>query len=177
MTKRNKKPDPHLRGWLGIIALLLLFIGVTYGYNTKIARSASRLTFVGPSVVVDFPGRSEVSREAIKEETKEEIKVEETTSELIDFYSNRFKVDSDYITCIIRYESRFDTFAKGDSGKAWGLAQFWENTFRAFRRLMGLDENPMLRQDKAEAIKTLAWAISEGRDANWSVVTKGLCRK
>jgi len=176
MKKRNKKKWREANYYIGWL-FVLVYVAIQFLYQYQLSNEVSAHGIISP---VPSSYSDELANQlylVYEPPAEEEIKVEETEKELIEFYADKFKVDPDYIKCIIWLESRNNTFAKGDQGTSWGLAQFKESTFRAFRRLMGLDENPLLRQDKAEAIKTLCFAIKEGKDSHWSVVTSGLCRK
>lgn len=98
-----------------------------------------------------------------------------TEEELVYFYSEKYGVNPQLVFCVIEKESSWNTFAVGDSGKAKGLAQFWLNTYQWFRRAMGLSQKDE-RTDKAEAIKTLCYALSIGRGNEWTPVKTGVCK-
>lgn len=54
----------------------------------------------------------------------------------------------------------------GDGGKAYGIAQFWEETFYRMARLMG---RPELRwKNKRDQLTVLSWAIRNGYAREWT---------
>ena len=105
----------------------------------------------------------------------EPVVIKETTKELISFYSQKYAVSEQLVSCVIEKESSFDPLAIGDNGKAVGLGQFHLATWRTFRAKMGLDGKDE-RTDKAEAIKTLVWGLSQGLGSHWSPVKDGRCK-
>jgi len=108
-------------------------------------------------------------------EPEEEIIIENTTDELIKFYSEKYGVSERLVKCILQRESGFNPYAEGDKGLAVGLAQFHLGTYKAFRKVMGLEQVDF-RTDKAEAIKTLCWALSKDLGRHWTVY-KGCLRR
>ena len=54
----------------------------------------------------------------------------------------------------------------GDKGKAYGIAQFWENTFYWFAEMSGL-ENPDWK-NKEQQIILLDWGLKNGYGEHWS---------
>lgn len=98
-------------------------------------------------------------------------KPQTTEDELISFYSQKYGVDEQLVSCIVEKESSWNTHATGDSGRAKGLAQFWLATYQGFRRHMGLSQEDF-REDKAESIKTLCWGLANGKASHWSAYFK-----
>ena len=155
--RRKKQPLS-----LAIACLIFLAVMVIGGHRAK--SNFNRLSDYLASVNMAnhfFAG-------AIAEPEKEkEIVIEETTEELIKFYAEKFGVSERLLACIIWEESKNDPDAIGDDGKARGLGQFWWGTWKDFRRAMGLSTQDM-RTDKAEAIKTTAWALSQDLGYHWT---------
>ena len=96
-----------------------------------------------------------------------------TEEELVYFYSEKYSVNPQMVSCIIEKESSWNAQAIGDSGLALGLAQFHRGTYIRFRKKMGLSAKDE-RTDKAEAIKTLVWGLSQGLGSHWTAY--GRCR-
>ncbi len=191
---KKNKGEPHLWreanyyiGCLFIVVFLTFFIvvfltfNVLYQFKITFAKelngySKPLISPVPDSYLGVLNDSVFVQIQPIPTPTPEEIKVEETITELTEFYGNKFEVEPSYLRCIIWFESRNDAEAVGDSGKAVGLCQFHLGTFLGFRKQMGLSQED-LRRDKAESVKVLAWAISKNYDHHWSVVNNNLCRK
>jgi hypothetical protein len=115
-----------------------------------------------------------VTPDEYSERDKKELAVVDTkgaSPQLINYiekYAEEYGVSVRYLTCIAREESRFNSEAVGDSGKARGVYQFHLGTWQSFRRQMGLSTED-LRTDEEEATRTTAWAISKNLDGHWSV--------
>ena len=97
----------------------------------------------------------------------------ETIDQMISDASQEFQIEKFRLHCILYHESRYNPEAIGDSGKAVGIAQFWSATWKGFRKLM--NEEVGVRTDARESIRTLAWALADGRGGNWTPVLDGRC--
>lgn len=73
-----------------------------------------------------------------------------------------YGADAQIMIAIAKCESGFRAEALSSSGAYGGLYQFVASTWQSNRRAMGLDDNPNLRFDAEEAIKTAAFKM--GRD-------------
>lgn len=80
-------------------------------------------------------------------------------------YSAQYNVSEDELKKIAECESGFNT--DSDTGVYAGMFQFSAATWESERGAMGLDPNPDLRKDPAEAIKTTAYMLSQGEENAW----------
>lgn len=80
-------------------------------------------------------------------------------------YSNNYSVDKEKLKKIAYCESKFN--ANAVNGDYAGLFQFSKNTWEITRRQMNLDNNPNLRFNAEESIKTAAFKISAGGISAW----------
>lgn len=170
---------------IGLLYVLVLI--ATYAlFQYRIVLADSQRPIVNPSVsVISYNSNSvDSSNLVVYKPTASPTptptpQIRETTEELIEYYSQVFSVNQKLVKCIIQNESGFDNLARGDcrsgSCRAVGLSQFWLSTYQRFRKFMGLSTKDE-RTDKAEAVKTLVWAIKNGYGKEWSVVRKGLCQ-
>ncbi|MCL5969933.1 MAG: transglycosylase SLT domain-containing protein [Patescibacteria group bacterium] len=74
-------------------------------------------------------------------------------------------MEKEKLRSIAYCESKFNPNAI--NGDYCGLFQFSSDTWQSTRREMGLDENPDLRFNPEEAIKTAAFKISRGGINSW----------
>ena len=58
----------------------------------------------------------------------------------------------------------------GDSGLAYGIAQFHEPTFNGFKKSAGLPELDYMNREYQ--IQLMAWAFSSGLKRHWTCWTK-----
>jgi hypothetical protein len=66
---------------------------------------------------------------------------------------------------IIECESGYNVNAIGDSGKAFGLGQFWENTFNEFKQKA---ERPEFEyKNPLDQIKLMIWAYKQKKMYHW----------
>jgi hypothetical protein len=70
-------------------------------------------------------------------------------------------ISPDYALCIVEHESKLDIVAHGDGGKAFGLWQWHEPSWKHVREKMGADTSPALRADPVESTRTALFAMSE----------------
>lgn len=89
-------------------------------------------------------------------------------------WARYYQVDIGFALCVAYHESRFDRFAVGDEGAAFGLYQFWLPTWRMLRQQMGLSTQDR-RFHVEESVKTALWAFAHGYRSHWAAVKKGLC--
>lgn len=82
-------------------------------------------------------------------------------------FGSEFGVDPEKLKRIAFCESRFNPGAV--SGPYGGMYQYLASTWRSTRKAMGLDENPDLRFNPEEAIRTTAWKIAHGGIGAWPV--------
>lgn len=80
-------------------------------------------------------------------------------------FAQRYQVNEDLLLDVAYCESRFNQNARGDSGKAIGIFQFWQGTWDSFSKDFGeiLDINSV--HDQA---KLAAWAFSTGKQLHWT---------
>lgn len=73
--------------------------------------------------------------------------------------------------CLLNRESKHGVDkGHGDGGRAGGPLQFHQPTWVAYRKLMGEPESS--RYNLKEAIRTTAWAISDGRGLAWGGILR-----
>lgn len=65
----------------------------------------------------------------------------------------------------INCESQWNITALGDSGKAYGLAQFHEPTFNQFRDESNLD---VYYDGAKDQLELMAWAFQNGLQSHWT---------
>ena len=54
----------------------------------------------------------------------------------------------------------------GDSGNAYGIAQFWPKTFQMFKSEAGM---PWLNyRSKEDQIELFSWAMANGKESHWT---------
>ncbi len=82
---------------------------------------------------------------------------------------------SDIISCLIYYESRGNQAAVGDNGKAIGVLQFWEKTFKSYAEKYQLDISRYNEMDqKTLAVKML---LDDPKNIyHWTTASKCLTR-
>ena len=88
---------------------------------------------------------------------------------LFEKYEGEFGVNQATLKKIARCESRFNPGAVSRSGLYGGMYQFLASTWRSTRQAMGLDDNPDLRFNAEEAVRTAAFKISRGGIGAWPV--------
>lgn len=86
---------------------------------------------------------------------------------LFDTYANQYGISSATLKVIANCESKFNPSALSKNGLYGGLFQYSPSTWASTRRSMGLDENPELRFNAEEAIKTTAFKIANGGIGAW----------
>ena len=91
-------------------------------------------------------------------------------TDLIEYYANLYGVDKDTALQVAKCESEFKTNAVGDSGKAYGVFQFHEPTFREFAKKFG--DNTLEYKNTSHSIELAMWALSQGKGSNWSCYNK-----
>lgn len=86
-------------------------------------------------------------------------------------YSNKYSIDKNILIKIADCESHFNTNAASPHGYV-GLFQFSENLWITTRNRMGENNDPSLRTNPEESIKTASLLISEGRQSVWPQCSK-----
>ena len=66
---------------------------------------------------------------------------------------------------VMACESSGKIDAVGDNGRAYGLFQFWENTFKLFAKDMG---EKLEWKNPEHQIKLASWAFSKGKQTHWT---------
>lgn len=88
-----------------------------------------------------------------------------TLEELFTKYAQKHNIDREQLRRIAYCESRFNTNA--GNGPYKGLYQFSENTWKAYRKRMGLRQDPALRTDAESAINTASYMLANGAAHSW----------
>ncbi len=152
--------------WIGILALMLILTSAVGGELSE------RYKTINTNLISPVPNGFLVS---VRAETSGLVvtpiptpSVKDTTEELISFYSQKYAISEQLVSCIITMESNYKHLAVGDNGASVGMAQFKIATWQSFRKQMGLSQKDE-RTDKAESIGTLTWALSRGLGRHWSV--------
>lgn len=167
-TRRLEVIDikPSVPRWQFDATVLLLLAGVFFvGMRVYVLESEKTTQFISPVP----PFQVQVIREVKAVEV-----YPETVDQMIADASKEFGVSKYLLHCILEKESNYRADAVGDSGKAVGMAQFWPATWSGFRKLMG--EEISERTNPRQAIRTLAWALKDGRGRNWTPYLDGRCR-
>lgn len=86
-------------------------------------------------------------------------------------YSHEYSVDINLLRKIAVCESGYNTNSKSKHGYA-GMFQFSESAWRGARNRMGQDNNPDLRFNPEESIKTAAFKISRDGTGAWPSCSK-----
>ena len=89
----------------------------------------------------------------------------EDIKDLIRQYSAQYAVSAEEMTRVMLCESSGKINAVGDNGKAYGLFQFHENTFKMFAK--DLDEELEWKNPEHQ-IKLASWAFSKGKQTHWT---------
>lgn len=84
---------------------------------------------------------------------------------LIDQYAGEYHVDPNVLRHIAICETGFNPSAKNHIYA--GLFQYDAPTWKAFRKLQGLDPDPDLRYNAQEAVRTTAYLLSQNRAYLW----------
>ena len=95
----------------------------------------------------------------------EELSLREQIDYFISAMSNKYGVKESTLHRIIKCESNYSVFAVGDKGKAYGIAQFWLNTFNLFEKEAGLQFE---YKNWRNQIELLAWGLSHGKKNHWT---------
>lgn len=80
-------------------------------------------------------------------------------------YADEFHVDKEELKKIARCESGFNTQAV--AGDYLGMFQFATRSWISVRTAMGLDQNPDLRRNAEESIRTTAYMLARGQQNAW----------
>ncbi len=90
--------------------------------------------------------------------------------EIFSKYSTAYSIDKELLKRIAFCESRLNPNAQTKDYA--GLFQFEEGLWRSTRKLMGENEDPNLRLNAEEAVKTASFMISQGHLAKWPECSK-----
>ena len=85
--------------------------------------------------------------------------------------SQKYNLDYEKLHTLIQKESGWKETAVGDSGRAFGLAQFWQGTFYGYAKRYGLYE--LEYKDPYAQIQLMAKMIADGQAFNWTAA-KGI---
>ena len=97
--------------------------------------------------------------------TKEEI------SATVEYYASLYGSSAEEMMVTLKCESGYrHEGVYGDSGLAYGIAQFHEATFNSFRKTAGMPE--LEYKDRNDQIHLMAWAFSRGLKRHWTCWTK-----
>ena len=102
-------------------------------------------------------------------------RVTNTPDELEQFfeqYASEYGISSETLKIIAKCESNFNAQIVSKNGLYAGLYQYSAATWKSTRKQMGLEENPDLRFDAQEAIRTSAFKISRGGISAWPTCGK-----
>lgn len=91
---------------------------------------------------------------------------------LVGFYAAKYGVDVDVLSRVIMCESGFrHDGVFGDSGKAYGIAQFHKPTFEMWNKERGVDLDYYNLEDQLDL---MAWAFSKGElyKKHWTCYSK-----
>lgn len=92
-------------------------------------------------------------------------------SEIVDRYALQYGSSSEEIMITLKCESGYrHEGVYGDSGLAYGIAQFHEATFNSFKKTAGMPE--LEYKDRTDQIQLMAWAFSKGLKRHWTCATK-----
>jgi len=88
--------------------------------------------------------------------------------EYIAQYSGEYGVDKMLLERIARCESGLNSNALSRNGLYGGIFQFSASTWQSTRNRMGLDNNPDLRFNAQEAVRTAAYKMSKDGTSAWA---------
>lgn len=108
----------------------------------------------------DF-GTSEGLKRNLASQNEEKNWIED----LIKQYSAQYSVSYEEMRRVMLCESSGKIDAVGDNGKAFGLFQFWENTFNLFAKDLG---EKLEWKNPEHQIKLASYAFSVGKQTHWT---------
>ena len=85
--------------------------------------------------------------------------------------SQEYGLDYEKLYTLIQKESGWNENAVGDSGKAYGIAQFWRGTFSSYAKKYGMDD--LQYESPADQILLMVKMIANGQSYNWTAA-KGI---
>lgn len=100
------------------------------------------------------------------------ITAPEELDALFEKYASEYGVSSTVLKHIAKCESHFNPAALSKNGLYGGMFQYSAPTWSSTRKAMGLDENPELRFNAEEAIRTSAFKIGNGGIGAWPTCGK-----
>ena len=160
-----------------ILCILFIVISVAtvinsqFSFKNKISVSQSPITpSVHPTdveyiVITETPIPTATPKPTLTPTHPPKIVSSSQTSEWVTKYSNLYSVSRDLLWKIGTCESGFNS--KATNGIYGGIFQFSEESWISIRRAMNLPDNPILRFDEEESIKTAAYKLSTGGVGAW----------
>jgi hypothetical protein len=110
------------------------------------------------------------------EEKIDSVIVDETCTskdcvkKMIRYYADMYGVDRDVALKVASCESNFRYNVVGDGGKAYGVFQFHEPTFREFAESFGNER--LEYRNMAHGVELAMWALANGKGAHWTCYRK-----
>ena len=161
--------------FISIVLLCAYFFTCWLFANFEVKKKEQRL--INPLVSSGIKPKVVYARLEVKEE-----KIDALISKYAKKYAN-----ADYpegylkqlLHCLCYRESKYGKDKGfGDQGKAGGLLQFHEPTYKSYREIMikrGLVYSSGSRMNYEQAIETTVWAISDGRGKAWGPFLRQEC--
>lgn len=84
-------------------------------------------------------------------------------------YAELYGIDKEKIFKTIQGESEWIVDARGDGGKAYGVAQYWLNTFLRHSKACGFGFEEVDYYDPLAQLSTMTCAFSKGWAKEWTV--------
>ena len=94
----------------------------------------------------------------------------QSPQEIIASYAKQYEVEPAILVEVSRCESNFKHDVYGDRGKAYGIMQFWENTFNQFKKEANLEH--LEYKNLKDQAQLAAWAFSKGYQNHWTCYRK-----
>lgn len=133
-----------------------------YAYHINIAEAKTSSLASSALAVEAIPHPPEKSPQLNPE--RETLGVEAIKG-LIKYYSALYAVSYEEMSRVMACESSGKIDAVGDNGRAYGLFQFWENTFNLFAKDLG---EKLEWKNPEHQIKLASWAFSKGKQTHWT---------
>lgn len=157
-----------------------------YDYHAVNIAQARQEPYLRAGGIIDMPERYSFPRSKIVQDKENGEKVEqddfdpqsspeatperkmlgvEKIKDLIRQYSTQYAVSYEEMRRVMMCESQGNPNAVGDNGRAYGLFQFWENTFNLFAKDLG---EKLEWKNPEHQIKLASWAFSVGKQTHWT---------
>lgn len=108
-----------------------------------------------------------------KSTTSSELQIEPTVTidkeyiqEKVNQFSNIYSIDSKLVSKVVECESKYDHEQEGDGGRAFGVMQYHEASFKRHAKLMG--EPDLDYYSTYDQIKVGTWALANGHAREWT---------